>query len=424
VVAAIVLAVAAAAAAVVGDGTLGDPWALAALASAAALTQLRYAHAPGALSYHLSLALVYAGVLLLPAPALVVIAFAQHLPAWVQERFPWYMQGFNIANITLSSLAARVVVGPLGAHPGDHSPNVWVTVVALGAAVFLLVNHGLLAGVVRLARGVTLRESNLFRPSHMTIDFCLLVMGASIALAWEIAPVAAALAALPLAVMASALRIPALEEETRTDPKTGLLNMRAFQREAGGICHRAQATGRPVSLAMIDLDYLRDINNTYGHRMGDAVIVGIAEAIRAVTRRSDLAVRFGGEEYAVLMPDTTIENAVTVLERIRAEVSTRVFEVDGALAHATVSAGIAAGPGDVDDLVARADAALYRAKEAGRNRVMTEGAPGARTPAQRSMTTGTRAAAPLATAAGRGRSSSQPPGSEDRPLSETRDRRP
>jgi diguanylate cyclase (GGDEF)-like protein len=175
---------------------------------------------------------------------------------------------------------------------------------------------------------------------------------------------------------------------------------------------------------MIDLDYLRDINNAYGHRMGDAVIVGIAEAIRAVTRRSDLAVRFGGEEYAVLMPDTTIENAVTVLERIRAEVSTRVFEVDGASAHATVSAGIAAGPGDVDDLVARADAALYRAKEAGRNRVMTEGAPGARTPAQRSMTPGARTTAPLATAAGRGRSSSQPPGSEDRPLSETRDRRP
>lgn len=370
-------AVIAVAAAALATGALiepsfGNPSALVTLGIGAAITQALTTHAPGALSYHLSLAFVYAAVLLLPAPALGALAVGMHLPAWWRERLPWYMQGFNMANMLVSALAARVVVATLGSGPTDRPGVAWVAVVALGAAVFLLVNHSVLAVVLRLARAVTFRGSNLFRLSHMAIDFLLLVMGASIALAWSVSPVTAVLAVLPLALVSSALRVPALEEETRTDPKTGLHNMRAFQREAGAICARAQEQGRPVTLAMIDLDLLRDVNNTYGHQVGDAVIVGIAESIRGLTRDSDLAVRFGGEEYALLMPNTSLPDAGRVLERIRADVETRVFEAGDATVRATISAGIAAGPGDVEDLVRRADTALYRAKEAGRNRVVLE----------------------------------------------------
>lgn len=366
-----------AAAAALAIGTLiepsfGDPWALLVLGIGAAITQALTTHAPGALSYHLSLAFVYAAVLLLPAPALGALAVGMHLPAWWRERLPWYMQGFNMANMLIAALAARVVVAPFGSGPADRPGVAWVGVVALGAVVFVLFNHSVLAVVLRLARAVTFRDSNLFRLSHMAIDVLLLVMGASIALAWSVSPATAVLAVLPLALVSSALRVPALEEETRTDPKTGLHNMRAFQREAGAICARALAQDRPVALAMIDLDFLRDINNTYGHQMGDAVIVGVAESIRALTRDSDLAVRFGGEEYALLMPNTSLPDAARVLERIRASVEKKVFEVGGATVRATISAGIAAGPGDVEDLVRRADAALYRAKETGRNRVMLE----------------------------------------------------
>ena len=204
-------AVIAVAAAVLATGALIEPsfgnlWALVTLGIGAAITQALTTHAPGALSYHLSLAFVYAAVLLLPAPALGALAVGMHLPAWWRERLPWYMQGFNMANMLVSALAARVVVATLGSGPTDRPGVAWVAVVALGAAVFLLVNHSVLAVVLRLARAVTFRDSNLFRLSHMAIDFLLLVMGASIALAWSVSPVTAVLAVLPLALVSSALQ--------------------------------------------------------------------------------------------------------------------------------------------------------------------------------------------------------------------------
>ena len=132
---------------------------------------------------------------------------------------------------------------------------------------------------------------------------------------------------------------------------------------------------RPLSLIMADLDLLRDINNTYGHLAGDAVLKGIAEVFRAQLRHYDVPARFGGEEFSILLPETPPEQALEIAERIRRAVAERPFDVETSSEpiRATVSVGVAGFPKDATDtneLIHQADLAVYRAKLQGRNRVL------------------------------------------------------
>ena len=126
---------------------------------------------------------------------------------------------------------------------------------------------------------------------------------------------------------------------------------------------------------MADLDLLRDINNTYGHLAGDAVLQGIAEVFRSQLRHYDVPARFGGEEFAILLPETPPEQAFEIAERIRRTVAARTYDVETSSEpiRATVSIGVAAFPrdgADANELIHQADLAVYRAKLQGRNRVL------------------------------------------------------
>ena len=138
---------------------------------------------------------------------------------------------------------------------------------------------------------------------------------------------------------------------------------------------RAQRFQRPMSLIMADLDLLRDINNTYGHLAGDAVLRGISEVFRQQLRHYDVPARFGGEEFSILLPETPPDQAFEIADRIRRAVAARSFEVETSSEpiRATISMGVAGFPRDGDDmneLVHQADLAVYRAKLQGRNRVL------------------------------------------------------
>src|SRR5205085_9920689 len=138
---------------------------------------------------------------------------------------------------------------------------------------------------------------------------------------------------------------------------------------------RAQRFERPLSLIMADLDLLRDINNTYGHLAGDAVLKGIAEVFRAQLRNYDVPARFGGEEFSILLPETPPDHALEIAERIRRAVAERTFDVETSSEpiRATVSIGVAGFPHDgmdANELIHQADLAVYRAKLQGRNRVL------------------------------------------------------
>ena len=158
-----------------------------------------------------------------------------------------------------------------------------------------------------------------------------------------------------------------------TDPLTGALNRRSFAERAAAELSRAARYGRPTSLLMIDADRFKAVNDRYGHAGGDAVLRAFAETASACLRPSDLFGRLGGEEFVVLLAETGIAGAEAAAERIRAAVESREVPVDGQVVRFTVSLGavsvVGCGPTSLEDAMERADAALYRAKGLGRNRV-------------------------------------------------------
>lgn len=164
-----------------------------------------------------------------------------------------------------------------------------------------------------------------------------------------------------------------LKELANTDPLTKLCNRRCMFNILSREKDRSLRTGKPLSLAMIDLDYFKNINDTYGHTLGDKVLVEFANQLELGLRLYDQAARFGGEEFAMILPETGLEDAARIAERIRQDISDFSFPGELKDLHLTISVGIApfpaAGINTLDDLVREADHALYRAKDAGRNRV-------------------------------------------------------
>lgn len=166
-----------------------------------------------------------------------------------------------------------------------------------------------------------------------------------------------------------------LEELSLIDSLTGIANRRRFDQTLEVEWNRAQRRQAPLALVMLDVDYFKNINDTYGHRRGDACLVEIADALRLnLPRSGDLLARYGGEEFAVILPDTDRQGAEQVAERMLATVLALQIENDTPIGRfVSISAGIAVcevfGEGSSDALVDAADQALYRAKQEGRNRV-------------------------------------------------------
>ena len=163
-----------------------------------------------------------------------------------------------------------------------------------------------------------------------------------------------------------------LQELAYYDPLTGLPNRRFFFEHASLIFEEVKRYEKPLSLLVMDIDHFKKINDTYGHDAGDLVLKTFADVIRGIVRKSDICARFGGEEFVVLLPNTDLEGAGVLAERIRAAVSKNPVEHGSIVIVFTVSIGISQyrkGMQSIDELIKEADIALYRAKEGGRNRV-------------------------------------------------------
>ena len=144
----------------------------------------------------------------------------------------------------------------------------------------------------------------------------------------------------PLALAYRSLAIPGLVEATRIEPKTGLYNMRHFSGVISQELQRAGRFDRPIALLMVDVDHLRDVNSAHGHVGGDRALRNVADALLAATREYDISARFGGDEFCVLLPETELEGALVVADRIRT-----LVEQGTAEPRITVSVGVAAHRG-------------------------------------------------------------------------------
>lgn len=164
-----------------------------------------------------------------------------------------------------------------------------------------------------------------------------------------------------------------LQERATTDALTGVVNRRQFLHLTRGEIRRTRRLGHPLTVAVLDLDGFKDVNDSYGHGVGDQALLAFTETCRETIREIDTLGRLGGDEFVLLLPETSVDGAHPLLERLRRAVEDRLMALDGIPLHLTVSSGVAGwrGEGDsLDELVERADQALYAAKQAGRNRTV------------------------------------------------------
>ncbi|HYT09415.1 MAG TPA: GGDEF domain-containing protein [Mycobacteriales bacterium] len=330
---------------------------------------------------------VLAIALVLPA-ACVALAAGVLVPLLVRGEggLRRYRQAFNAATFALSGLAAHAAaVALLGgralpaALPGADPLRLTVAL-ATAAAAYGLVNTALVTAAILLAApGTPLRDALGGAPTLVT-DLTALALGVLAAVAWSVAPMLALAAVPPVVLLQRALIHDELREAAQTDAKTGLASAAYWVELARRYVDRAARDHAPCSVLLLDVDHFKLVNDTWGHLAGDRVLAAVARTVRAAVRPVDVVGRLGGEEFAVLLPETPLDAAGAVAERLRAAVAGQQVPVSGSgrdgSVGVTVSIGVA-GTAEVGhavgDLLASADGALYRAKAGGRDRIEVGG---------------------------------------------------
>jgi len=320
----------------------------------------------------------FAAVLILPTGWAALLAALLYAHALLQRRrdksgHP-YRVVFTAATVMLSVLAAGtlldVVVPSSDVLHGGFRPAIAV-ILALVAAN--LVNFGLvLLGGWLLFRPPSVRAM-LPTPGALGYELAAAVLGIVTAGFLLLMPPGTPVVLVLIAVLRRSSLVGELRRTARTDAKTGLLNAAAWNDHATGILSRNRRDAQPVTVLFCDLDRFKAVNDTYGHLVGDNVLVAVADCLRRELRGHDGLGRYGGEEFVIILDRLDLGAAHQVADRLRAAVSA-LHVVDGL--QITVSIGLAHhqsehGPVDLNQLLTRADAALYQAKSSGRDRVQT-----------------------------------------------------
>jgi len=328
-------------------------------------------------------------LLYLAPPAVIEFLWAflrRRVPLWLRAAQAMFIAG-GVAVVLVPGLTFALFLLP------------YLELVALGTAVVCLaylaywawrgdrnatvVGVGLLALTLAMLHDAAVDRVVTVGPRIAAYGFAVMVIGMALSLATRFHRAVEGLDTLSRELegrvqqrtteLADAYR--RMEELALRDALTNLLNRRAIeQRAVAGLAHSRRRT-LPYSLALIDVDHFKRINDTYGHATGDRVIVAVAQALSGVVRVSDDVARWGGEEFLVLLPDSDGQAALAAAERMRAAVErVPLVDDDGRTIHATISVGVASTataelPNQFEELTRLADAALYAAKQAGRNRV-------------------------------------------------------
>ena len=301
----------------------------------------------------------------------ILVIVVSNLVEWIWNRPPWFIQLFNTGSYILVMQAASLLYQWINPNPTLASWQAPLAI-ALSMASFNLLNHLMVGIVLWLARGENFKKSGIFDFFPLMLDLALLYYGASLSFVWTYNQFALVLFLIPIYLIYNTLRVPALERQTETDNKTGLFNHGYFKQQLDNELNRANRFDRPLAIIMADLDLLRNINNTYGHLAGDEVLIGIAKILKQSVRDYDVAARFGGEEFAILLPETAIQQAYERAEYIRRVIEEAEFTIPTSISpiRVTMSFGIACRESfsqTTDEIIHNADTALYHSKLSGRN---------------------------------------------------------
>src|ERR1017187_6890988 len=314
-------------------------------------------------------------VLLPPLYALLIPLPRLALTQWRVHRSHLHRRAFSMAAIGLAYGAASLVfrtdvqvLGRVGAGNG---------LAASSGVICMIVNNSLVFAAVKGSDPSARLRSLVFSYDALYNDVAELSLG--VLTAFTVAHSAlAAVWTLPMVILLQrSIRHARLVDSSRIDSKTGLLNAGTWQREAALEITRAFRARTPLAVAIADLDHFKAVNDTHGHLAGDRVLRAVADLLKAQMRAYDIAGRFGGEEFAVLLPHTRASQARQIAERIREQIFQLAIPLDGPATVAplriTISVGVAVTDQtdrSLDELLAAADHALYQAKGSGRNRVV------------------------------------------------------
>ncbi|MCW1969659.1 MAG: diguanylate cyclase [Anaerolineae bacterium] len=296
-----------------------------------------------------------------------------YVAEWIWHKQKWFISCFNIGAFSI----AIAVGNSIGSLIQDFYPNdmsAFIGSKLMITIVFTLLNHFLVGLVLWFARGENFAQSGVLNVFPVMLDLSTFGMGLAAAWVWMMSPVAVLTVLSPLYLIYTTLRVPALERQTQLDAKTGVFNAKYFNQALEKELARASRFNRPMTLVMADLDLLRNINNTYGHLAGDAVLIKIAEIIKTKAGELGVVARFGGEEFSILLPETVPHKAAVLIEAIRAEIeSTRIsIPTSPSPIRVTMSFGIACleyvGQ-TTSEIVHAADLAVYQSKLNGRNQI-------------------------------------------------------
>jgi diguanylate cyclase (GGDEF)-like protein len=349
------------------------------------IERIREISSEGSPHNHLQSVWFFAGVLLLPPPLIAALLAISYTHSWVrvyQRRAVAHRKVFSAATVVLACAAAYAVLTAI--YPGaDRSfavaldgPMALVAVTAAGA-LYRLVNYGLVVLVII--------ATNPDRPARKALGHAsdqLMIAGAvglatGIAVVMTTRPWWTPLLIVTVLALHTGLLLPQFRDASRTDGKTGLFEPTFWADLTNDELDRARRLNGTLGVLLIDLDHFKRVNDGYGHLAGDMVLRAVADAIKHAVRGHDMVGRYGGEEFAVVLPGLNADGVHAAAERVRAAIAglaVTVPDLDGdtrVVRGLTASVGAAVYPDhgtDRTSLLLAADAALYDAKTEGRDR--------------------------------------------------------
>jgi diguanylate cyclase (GGDEF)-like protein len=310
-----------------------------------------------------------------PIPLLVLTQWRIHKGVIFRRVFTAAAMGlaYGAASLVFHAFPASIAGPAIGT--GMHAFT-WALCVAACEIMGGRGHNALIVVAVKLSDPSARLVDQEFSREALQADLTEFNLGVLITVVVAVSPVLA-IFAVPMWLMVRRFMMHAqLLAQSRIDTKTGLLNASTWEREAAVEIARAVRTNTPLALALVDIDHFKLVNDTYGHLVGDKALRAVTDGLRSQLRVYDVAGRFGGEEFVVLLPHAREGDALSVAERLRAHIaglSIPVSDTDesGPQVKLTISVGVAALDGDhrqLTELLAAADAALYHAKVTGRNK--------------------------------------------------------
>jgi diguanylate cyclase (GGDEF)-like protein len=350
------------------------------------IERLREIAAEGSPHVHLQSVWLFAGLLMLPPPLLAALIAISYTHAWLRvyrRRSLLYRKVFSACTVVLGCTAAWVLLAAaLGAPEGTFvryldGPRGLLAVVAAGAA-YWLVNYALVVGAIVATNPGRPWRAALGSPSDQLIIGAAVGLGTAIAYGLWTGSWLTPVLMITLLALHFGLLLPQFRAASRIDSKTGLVDSTFWREMADKELVRAQRLGSGLGVLLIDLDYFKNVNDRFGHLAGDQVLRAASAALKSQVRSYDLVGRFGGEEFAILLPGAGLAELQQAAERIRLAIrqlivfTATTLNGNRAIGGLTASVGGAVYPESADELahlLLAADAALYRAKARGRDQV-------------------------------------------------------